>query len=187
MAPPAKRVLDLMQDLFDFINNDKDVSWLLKSCIFHFEFEFIHPFIDGNGRMGRLWQQLLLMKEHPVFAFVPVEELIKKNQARYYDVLGKSGQVGESTIFVEFALEMILKSLVNYETMVNVRPNDSTSRLVYAQQKLAKKEFARKDYLAIYPDVSMPTASRDLLFGVKNNILISSGQKNQVRYRFVVE
>jgi Fic family protein len=187
MAPPDKRVPDLMQDLFEFINEDQDMSWLLKSCIFHFEFEFIHPFIDGNGRMGRLWQQLLLMKEHPVFAFVPVEEQIKINQARYYDVLEKSGQAGESTIFVEFALEVIFESLISYGKETFARPNDPLSRLTYAQQNLSKDWFGRKDYLAIHPDISMPTASRDLTFGLKNKILVSSGEKNQVRYRFVVE
>lgn len=187
VAPPAKRVPDLMQDLFDFINQDQDMSWLLKSCIFHFEFEFIHPFIDGNGRMGRLWQQLFLMKEHPVFAFIPVEELIRENQSRYYDVLEKSGQAGESTIFVEFILEIILASLIKYGAEAFARPNDPLSRLKYAQQNLSKEWFGRKDYLFIHPDISIPTASRDLLFGLKQNVLISLGQKNQVRYRFVVE
>ena len=187
VAPPAKKVPDLMQDLFDFINQDQDISWILKSCIFHFEFEFIHPFVDGNGRMGRLWQQLLLMKEHTVFAFIPVEELIKENQARYYDVLEKSGQAGESTIFVEFILEIILASLIKYGTEIFARPNDPLSRLEYAKQSLSKDWFVRRDYLSIHPDISMPTASRDLIFGVKQNVLISTGQKNQVRYRFVVE
>ncbi len=187
IAPPANKIPNLMQDLFDFINDDKNMSWLLKSCIFHYEFEFIHPFVDGNGRMGRLWQQLLLMKVHPMFIFIPVEELIKENQSRYYDVLEKSDRAGESTVFVEFLLEIILASLVKYGTQTFSRPKDPLSRLEYAKQNLSRGWFTRKDYLSIHPDISMPTASRDLLFGVKNNILVSSGQKNQARYRFVVE
>jgi len=80
LAPKALRVTKLIHDLFEFLKHTKDVSWLLKSCIFHYELEFIHPFVDGNGRIGRLWQQLLLIEEHPVFEFIPVEEMIRKNQ-----------------------------------------------------------------------------------------------------------
>jgi hypothetical protein len=84
-------------------------------------------------------------------------------------------------------LQVILASLIKYREEANVRPNDPLSRLKYAQQNLSKDWFGRKDYMFVHPDVSMPTASRDLAFGLKQNILISSGQKNQVRYRFVVE
>lgn len=187
VAPPAKRVPDLLKDLFSFINEDQDLSWLLKACIFHFELEFIHPFIDGNGRMGRLWQQLLLMKEHPLFSFIPVEELIQANQAQYYNALAKSDQEGESTAFVEFSLEIILTALVKYGAETFARPSDSSSRLEYAQQTLCKEWFGRKEYMSIHPDIAAPTASRDLIFGLKQKRLVSSGQKNQVRYRFVVE
>src|SRR3989338_8030776 len=96
VAPPSRRVPGLMQDLFAYINT-ADIPWILKACIFHYELEFIHPFQDGNGRMGRLWQQLLLMKEDPIFRYVPVEVLVKEHQNDYYRVLGESDAAGEST------------------------------------------------------------------------------------------
>ena len=73
-----------MEDLFEFISEYNDISWLIKACIAHYEIEFIHPFSDGNGRIGRLWQQLLLMKENPIFEYIAVEHIIKKNQKKYY-------------------------------------------------------------------------------------------------------
>lgn len=78
MPPSAKRVPYLMEDLFAFLERDTDTPYLIKACIFHYELEFIHPFEDGNGRMGRLWQQLLLMKDDPIFEYLCVETLIKK-------------------------------------------------------------------------------------------------------------
>ena len=77
---------------------------LVKSCVFHYEFEFIHPFLDGNGRMGRLWQTMILKEYSPVFEFSPIETLIKERQQDYYHVLGTSDNRGDSTNFIEFML-----------------------------------------------------------------------------------
>lgn len=183
LAPPAKIVPELMQNLFEFLNAKNNISWLLKSCIFHYEFEYIHPFTDGNGRIGRLWQQLILMKEYSIFGFIPVEEIIKKNQNKYYDVLGKSDKDGNSTKFIEFSLQAILQALKEYRSISQQKPNDAQTRLEYAKSYLNNKWFSRKAYLAIH-NISAATASRDLLFGLQNKLLTSSGSKNQIKYKF---
>lgn len=184
LAPPAKIVPELMQNLFEFLNAKNNISWLLKSCIFHYEFEYIHPFTDGNGRIGRLWQQLILMKEYPIFGFIPVEEIIKKNQNKYYAVLGKSDKDGNSTKFIEFSLQAILQALKEYRSISQQKPNDAQTRLEYAKSYLNNKWFSRKEYLAIH-SISAATGSRDLLFGLQNNLLKSSGSKNQIKYQFI--
>ena len=86
IAPPAERVPYLMSDLFDWLNHSHD-HLLVRSCVFHYEFEFIHPFADGNGRMGRLWQSLILSKLHPIFEHLPVENMVYANQQQYYDAI----------------------------------------------------------------------------------------------------
>lgn len=185
VAPKAARIKTLMDDLFVFLKRTKDLSWLLKSCIFHYEFEFIHPFVDGNGRIGRLWQQLLLMQKHHVFAFIPVEAMVRKNQACYYKTLRKCDQIGESTAFIEFLLEIILEAIIRYGKDTEVSPNDPAARLKYALTYLTNRWFGRKDYLAVHSNLSPATASRDLIYGVKHNLLASAGKCNQVKYRFV--
>lgn len=184
MAPPAKRVPQLMSDLFGFLKTKNQMSWLLKSCIFHYEFEFIHPFTDGNGRMGRLWQQLLLMKEHPVFEFVSVEEMIKKNQSEYYESLSISDKTGDSTAFVAFLLKIIFDSLSLYESETVFKINTPILRLQFSNSILGNRWFKRKDHLAIHKNISMATASRDLAFGLDNQILATKGTRNQILYQF---
>ena len=103
LAPPADRVPMLMGDLFDWLKHSKD-HLLIRSCVFHFEFEFIHPFIDGNGRMGRLWQSLILGKLHPLFEHLPVENMVYSNQQQYYDAITASSNAGQSGPFIDFML-----------------------------------------------------------------------------------
>lgn len=110
LAPPAERVPALMSDLFDWLKNADD-HLLIRSCVFHYEFEFIHPFIDGNGRTGRLWQSLILSQLHPLFAHLPVENMVFSNQQAYYDAISASTAQGESTPFIEFMLGEILATL----------------------------------------------------------------------------
>jgi Fic family protein len=185
LAPAADRVPFLMADLFKFLNKSMMMTWLIKACVFHYEFEFIHPFSDGNGRMGRLWQQLILMKENPLFRYIPIEVLIKDNQALYYQVLEDCDQAGESTLFIEFSLEQILNALKRYTSDMRSTIQDPASRLQYAQQKLAAQWFSRKDYLNLHKDISTATASRDLVYGVENGMLQKRGEKNQIQYCFV--
>lgn len=114
LAPPADRVPMLMADLFDWLRNSKD-HLLIRSCVFHFEFEFIHPFIDGNGRMGRLWQSLILGKLHPLFEHLPVENMVYSNQQNYYDAITASSNAGQSGPFIDFMLNEIYKTLKSHQ------------------------------------------------------------------------
>ena len=114
MAPPADRVPQLMGDLFKWVKKT-DVHPLVSSCVFHYEFEFIHPFIDGNGRMGRYWQTMLLSRWKGIFAWLPVETIVKEHQQEYYNAIAKSDAAGESTVFVEFMLQCLLEAMDNYD------------------------------------------------------------------------
>lgn len=122
---PAKYVPDLMNQLFTWLKKSK-YHPLVKSCVFHYEFEFIHPFADGNGRTGRLWQSLILQKWKKVFAWIPIETLVHENQEEYYKVLQRADIVGDSTEFVEFMLRMIrnaLKEISETHDRINVAIN----------------------------------------------------------------
>ena len=110
VAPPAERVPILMEDLFDWLKKSAD-HLLIKSCVFHYEFEFIHPFIDGNGRLGRLWQSLILSKQHPIFEHLPVENMVFQNQQQYYEAISKSTKATDCGFFIEFMLNEILATL----------------------------------------------------------------------------
>ena len=124
---PAKYVPDLMQQLFTWLKESK-YHPLVKSCIFHYEFEFIHPFQDGNGRMGRLWQSLILQKWKDIFTWLPVETLVYENQEEYYKVLQSADNKGDSTEFVEFMLGMIRDALREISTTQN--ENDVVTNVV---------------------------------------------------------
>lgn len=110
MAPPAQFVSQQIQALFSWYRNSS-IHPLIKSAIFHYEFEFIHPFQDGNGRIGRLWHSLLLGHWKELFFWLPIEELIQSRQDEYYDTLGKADQKADSAVFVELMLEIIRDSL----------------------------------------------------------------------------
>lgn len=112
MAPPATLVPDLMTQLFDWMNREKDnLHPLILSAVFHYEFVFIHPYSDGNGRMARLWHSSILTKWKPVFEFIPIESQIEKFQDGYYEAISKCHTNGNSNIFIEFMLEQIDKVL----------------------------------------------------------------------------
>lgn len=113
VAPPPGRVPELMGMLFDWLANTEE-NLLIASCVFHYEFEFIHPFSDGNGRIGRLWQTVILTRFKDFFAYMPIESVVRDHQEGYYLALEASGSVGESTPFVEFMLGIIAKSLRIY-------------------------------------------------------------------------
>lgn len=110
LAPSFKMVPTLVENLFKWLNQS-DEDLIIKSCVFHYELEFIHPFNDGNGRMGRYWQTALLSKENPVFKFVPIENSILEHQSEYYKVIETCDKKGDSTEFIEFMLEIINESL----------------------------------------------------------------------------
>lgn len=110
MAPPSQRVPELMGDLFAWLKKSKD-HLLIRSCVFHYEFEFIHPFSDGNGRTGRLWQSLILGRLNPLFEHLPVENMVYANQQEYYNAIAASTAEGQSGPFIDFMLNEILKTL----------------------------------------------------------------------------
>ena len=103
-------VPQLVTDLLEWTRNS-DLPILIRSCIFHYEFELIHPFADGNGRVGRLWQTLLLSRWNPLFSWLPVESIIHDRQKEYYQAINRSNDMGESTVFIEFMLESIQSAL----------------------------------------------------------------------------
>ena len=118
VAPSEKMVPSLMNDLFKWLKEDKDTPLLIKSCIFHYEFVFIHPFGDGNGRMARLWQNVLLMKWNKLFEYVPIESHIYKFQKDYYEAINQSNKDGNSNVFIEFMLKMIDETINDVLTNV---------------------------------------------------------------------
>ena len=118
IAPPADRVRDLMSDLFGWLENADD-HLLIRSCVFHYEFEFIHPFADGNGRIGRLWQSLILGRLNPFFEHLPVENMVYSNQQAYYRAINRSSDLGDCGPFIDFMLEEILNALVGHQGKSN--------------------------------------------------------------------
>lgn len=182
IAPSGAMVKGLMNEQFNYLKKDEDII-LVKSCVFHYEFEFIHPFLDGNGRMGRLWQTLILRQKYPVFEYLPIESLIKANQDTYYKVFSQSDKTGTSTPFIEFMLEMILQSLENLLTTQN-RTLTTADRIELYKNIIGNREFSRKDYLINFKEISEATASRDLKWGTEQNILIKSGDKRLTKYQY---
>lgn len=132
MAPPAEFVPEHIQNLFAWYQKS-ELHPLIKSAIFHYEFEFIHPFADGNGRMGRMWHSLLLGKWKEMFFWLPIEELIQSRQKEYYDALGAANKQADSAGFVELILEIIRDSLT--EITVIGRSTDQDSDQVTDQDK----------------------------------------------------
>lgn len=180
LAPPFENVPFLMKDLFEYLKKSDEIQ-LIKSCVFHYEMEFIHPFLDGNGRMGRLWQTLILMEKYPVFEFLPFETLISNDQDKYYKALAESDKSGQSTKFIEYMLNVIdisISELLKF----NNRTFNKKDRLEYFVS-LNKSEFTRKDYMDIFKDISSATASRDLKKGAELNLFEKLGEKNKTIYR----
>jgi len=141
MAPPAENVPHLMNKLFSYLKTSEEIS-LIKSCVFHYEMEFIHPFTDGNGRMGRLWQTLILMKEYPVFEFIPFENIIHTTQNNYYHALSQSDKSGNSTPFILYMLNVIndsLYSMLDFKSRVL----NSEDRLTYFLNEIKRNSAGR--------------------------------------------
>lgn len=182
-APQWKHVEPMMQTLFAYLKTTDD-HWLLKSCRFHFQLEHIHPFVDGNGRMGRLWQTRLLMEYHPIFEYLPVEDLIKERQNDYYRELATGDDTVDCTGFVVLMLTLIRESLGDLLTATRSVTLTAADRLELAAQSFGDNSFSRKNYQAIFKTISTATASRDLRLGVKMKILERSGDKRTSRYRF---
>ncbi len=173
MAPPARFVPQLMDELFDWMNEvKKSVHPLILSSVFHYEFVFIHPFSDGNGRMARLWHTVILSKWKPVFEYISIESQIEKFQDEYYDAIAKCHVDGESTIFIEFMLSQIDKILddisvqiseeneqfpEHIKKMLDVMEYDIpyTSKAIMEKLGMKSKEGFRRNYLRPAIDMNL--------------------------------
>jgi Fic family protein len=182
LASPGEMVRPLMNDLFIYLKNDSDLL-VLKSCVFHYEFEFIHPFLDGNGRLGRLWQTIILKEYAPIFEFLPIETLIKEKQQEYYTVLGNSDNQGSSTAFIEFMLEIIKEALEDILKIQNFNLTNN-DRILHFKEIIGINDFSRQDYLRAFREISSATASRDLKVAVDNGIIEKQGDKRITRYKY---
>ena len=165
MAPPAKFVPGQMEDLFSWMKRSKGIVHpLILSSVFHYEFVFIHPFTDGNGRMARLWHTAILTKWQPIFEFIPIESQIEKFQNGYYDAIAECHANGNSTVFIEFMLEQInaildevsvtvaasgsnISEYVNKLLSVMEYDTPYTSKEILSLLRLKSKETLRKNYL----------------------------------------
>jgi Fic family protein len=159
VAPPPNMVQSLMGELFGWLQRT-DEHLLIVSCIFHYEFEFIHPFVDGNGRVGRLWQSVILTHYKDIFAQIPIESVVRDNQDKYYRALEASGSVGESTPFIEFMLEVILKTLKNVPN--NVPNNVPKDRLLLIVKKMQENRSVTIKEMALALEVNEKTIKRDI-------------------------
>lgn len=182
IAPPGDQVYPLLKQLFAYLKENDD-SILIRSCVFHYEVEFIHPFLDGNGRLGRLWQTVLLHSQYPVFEYLPFESMIKQYQQEYYKALSSADNIGKSTPFIEFMLNILdqeLASLLQLPTPANT----PESRLREAHTIFKRDFFSRKDYLLLFKEISTATASRDIKWGVTQGLLRKTGEKALSKYQF---
>lgn len=158
-------VPQLVGELLDWTRGSK-VHMLIRSCVFHYEFELIHPFADGNGRMGRLWHTLLLSQWNPVFAWLPVESIINDRQREYYAAINASNEAVESTVFIEFMLEAIKASLIEAikasDEMSDVNENKAATRWRVIESFLKKRQYITNADVRALCTVSAATANRIL-------------------------
>lgn len=158
-------VPDLVMELLDWVKAS-EVHMLIRSCVFHYEFELIHPFADGNGRVGRLWHTLLLSKWNPAFAWLPVESIIHDRQQEYYDAINASNDAGESTVFIEFMLSAIKASLIDAantsDEMSDGKMDKATRRWKKIEEYLKTREHITNADVRALCGVSAATANRIL-------------------------
>ena len=184
VAPPPARVPSLIQQLFAFLRKDYETPPLIRAVVFHYELEFIHPFDDGNGRLGRFWQHLLFQREASIFRYVPAESVIRERQGEYYRALEESDRAGSCESFVELMLEIADEALAQIATHVRAPVVTPDQRLDRAEAALGRRWFQRKDYLELFPALSTATASRDLRRGLDRHRLEPRGSRRLTEYRF---
>ena len=167
-------VPDLVMELLDWTKNS-DIHMLIRSCVFHYELELIHPFADGNGRIGRLWHTLLLSKWNPTFAWLPVESMIHARQPEYYAAINASNNAGESTVFIEFMLSTIKAALIDAinasDEMSDGAMDKAMLRWKQIEKFLETHEFIMNADVRVLCDVSAATANRILAGLVAKNKL----------------
>ena len=160
---------------------------LIRSCVFHYELELIHPFADGNGRVGRLWHTLLLSKWNPAFAWLPVESIIHDRQQEYYEAINASNNAGESTVFIEFMLSAIKASLIEAigtsDEMSDGKMDKATFRWKKIEEYLKTHDYIMNADVRELCGVSAATANRILSNLVMNGILIKCQRNGHWAYR----
>lgn len=154
-------VPDLVMELLEWVKNSS-IHMLIRSCVFHYEFELIHPFADGNGRVGRLWHTLLLSKWNPAFAWLPVESIIHDRQQEYYDAINVSNDMVESTVFIEFMLSAIQDALLEAVGADNKKINQEHLRWETIKSFLQNHEYIMNADVRKLCAVSSSTANRIL-------------------------
>jgi len=178
----------LTKDLLEWTKNSQ-VHMLIRSCVFHYELEQIHPFVDGNGRIGRLWHTLLLSKWNPAFAWLPVESMIHANQRAYYDAINASNADGSSTTFIEFMLSIIKASLIDAiktsDAMSDEKMDKATLRWLQIEKFLETHEFIMNADVRELCNVSAATANRILAGLVADGKLTKCRVNGHWAYRFV--
>ena len=179
-------VPDLVMELLDWVKSS-DVHMLIRSCVFHYEFELIHPFADGNGRVGRLWHTLLLSKWNPAFAWLPVESIIHDRQQEYYAAINTSNDDGESTVFIEFMLSAIKASLIDAvstsDEMSDGPMDKATLRWKQIEKFLQTHEFIMNADVRALCEVSAATANRILAELATEGILVKFRKKSHWAYK----
>ena len=179
-------VPDLVMELLDWAKHS-DLHMLIRSCVFHYELEVIHPFADGNGRVGRLWHTLLLSKWNSVFAWLPVESIIHNHQQEYYDSINASNDAGESTAFIEFMLSVIKASLIDAihtsDAMSDGKMGKKTLRWQKIEQFLQTHEYIMNADVRNLCNVSAATANRILTVFVAKKRLVKCRQDGYWAYR----
>lgn len=164
-VPPSPReVAALMKEQFQYARTQKNSSWLIKASVFHYGVQYIHPFADGNGRMGRIWQHLLLLKASPIFQYILIGDLIKKNIRAYYRSLDQSDKKENAYIFIEFCLHKIAHALKQIAKERGISSFIPLSRYYEALTKY-KSALSTKKYHACFAYLSLSTARRDLQLG----------------------
>ena len=181
-------VPNLVMELLDWVKNS-DVHMLIRSCVFHYEFELIHPFANGNGRVGRLWHTLLLSKWNPAFAWLPVESIIHDRQQEYYEAINASNNAGESTVFIEFMLSAIKASLMDAintsDEMSDGAMDKATVRWRQIEKFLETHEFIMNTDVRALFGVSAATANRVLAGLTAERKLVKYSRNGHWAYKLV--
>lgn len=181
-------VPNLVMELLDWVKNS-DVHMLIRSCVFHYEFELIHPFANGNGRVGRLWHTLLLSKWNPAFAWLPVESIIHDRQQEYYEAINASNNAGESTVFIEFMLSAIKASLMDTintsDEMSDGAMDKATVRWRQIEKFLETHEFIMNTDVRALCGVSAATANRVLAGLTAERKLVKYSRNGHWAYKLV--
>lgn len=176
----------LVAELLDWVKAS-DVHMLIRSCVFHYEFELIHPFADGNGRVGRLWHTLLLSRWNPTFAWLPVESIIHDRQEDYYAAINASNDAGESTVFIEFMLDAIQASLADAIKTSDEMSDGKLDKATFRWQKI--EEFLKTHDYIMNADVrelcgvSAATANRVLAELVMTEKLVKCRSNGHWAYK----